>query len=122
MTEIQNIETALSIFEEAATKHAETTEKGDYKGANKKYDIVVEAAAFLKERNEVDKLLDFLTHASVGVRMAAATYLLATHEKEAIKVLLQVSRGHTCSYSRNYNVRMEERESVVIAIGFFERR
>jgi hypothetical protein len=47
----------------------------------------------LKEINEVDKLLGFLTHSSFGVRMAAATYLLPIHENEAIKVLLEISRG-----------------------------
>lgn len=93
MTKIQNTETALSLFEEAATKHAEATETGDYKAANKNYGIIVKAVAFLKDRNEVDKLLDFLTHSSVGVRMAAATYLLPIHENEAIKVLLEISRG-----------------------------
>lgn len=57
------------------------TERGDYKVANKNYDIVAKAVAFLKERNEVDKLLNFLTHSSVGVRMSAATYLLLIQEK-----------------------------------------
>ena len=93
MNKIQNTETALSLFEEAATKHAEATEKGDYKVANKKYDIIVKSVTFLKERNEVERLLDFLTHSSVGVRMAAATYLLPIHEKDAVKILLEISKG-----------------------------
>jgi hypothetical protein len=93
MMKIQETETALSVFEEAATKHAEATEIGDYKIANKNYDLVLKAVLYLKEKNEIDKLFNFLTHSSIGVRMAASTYLLPKHEKEAIKVLSEISRS-----------------------------
>ena len=93
MTNIKTTEIALALFEEAGIKHAEATEKGDYKTTNKNYGKIVTAVAFLKEKNEVDKLLDFLTHSSIGVRIGAATYLLSKHEKEAIRVLSEISRS-----------------------------
>ena len=87
MIKITNIATALSLFEEAAIKHAEATEQGDYKTANKSYALIIKAINFLKEHNELTVLLTFLNHTSAGVRSWAATYLLPIKENEAIKVL-----------------------------------
>jgi hypothetical protein len=91
MTKIKDIETALLRFEEAAIKHAEATEQGDYKTGNKNYAVIVKVIAFLKEHNNIDNLSVFLNHSSVGVRMWAATYLLLIKETEGLRVLKQIA-------------------------------
>jgi len=87
MTKIKDTKTALSVFEEAATKHAEATQQGDYKTCNKVYAIIVKSINFLREHNEEAALMTFLDHNSVGVRSWAATYLLPIREDEAVQVL-----------------------------------
>ncbi|WP_291529129.1 DUF2019 domain-containing protein [Bacteroides sp. UBA939] len=93
MIKLKDTKTALEKFEEAASKHAEATEQGDYKTANRCYAIIVKAIAFLKEQNEMHQLLKSLNHNSVGVRIWAATYLLAVEEREGIRVLEQIAKG-----------------------------
>lgn len=93
MTKIKDISTALSLFEEAATKHAEATKEGDYETGNKNYDKIVKAISYLKEQNSMDELLPYLNHEAVGIRLAAATYLLPNHEKEEIEVLEEISKS-----------------------------
>jgi len=91
MKKIKDIEAALDQFEDAATKHAEATEIGDYKTGNKCYVVIVRILAFLKEQDQVLALSKFLDHASVGVRMWAATFLLPFREEEGIKTLEQIA-------------------------------
>lgn len=55
MTKMKDAAVALIKFEEAAIKHAEAIEHGDYKTANKSYAIIAKVIAFLKEQNEVEK-------------------------------------------------------------------
>ena len=87
MKSIKNLTSAWKTFEEAANMHALATEQGDYKSANKNYDIVVKIITYLKDNNAIDKLLIFLNNPSIGVRMAAATYLLPKYENEGLKTL-----------------------------------
>ncbi len=91
MTKIKDTSTALNLFEEAAINHADATEQGDYKTANKNYAIIVKAIEFLKEQNKRKDLSEFLNHNSIGVRMWAATYLLPVIESEALQVLKKIS-------------------------------
>ncbi|MBI5326540.1 MAG: DUF2019 domain-containing protein [Ignavibacteriae bacterium] len=93
MKKIKNLETALALFEESAIKHAEATEKGDYKTANKSYAVIVKIIAFLKERNELQSLSQFLNHSSEGVKGWAAAYLLPVLESEAIRALEEIAKG-----------------------------
>ena len=93
MTKIKDITTALSLFTEAATKHAEATKEGDYKTGNKNYDKVVKAVSYLKEQDSIDELLQYLNHDVVGIRLAAATYLLPKYEKKGIEVLKAISES-----------------------------
>lgn len=91
MTKINNIDSALSVFEDAAAKHAEATEQGDYRKANKCYKSITEAVNYLKEHNALLQLEVFLRHASVGVRLWSASYLLSIRENDAIRVLEEIS-------------------------------
>lgn len=93
MTKIKDISTALSLFEEAATKHATATKEGDYKSGNKNYNKVVKAVSYLKEQDRIDELLQYLNHDMVGIRLAAATFLLPKHEKKGIEVLEAISKS-----------------------------
>jgi hypothetical protein len=90
---MKDMASAILKFEEAAAKHAEATEQGNYKIANKNYATIVKSVAFLKEKNEIQKLSEFLTHNSIGVRMWAATYLLPVIENEGLRVLKQIAEG-----------------------------
>lgn len=93
MTKIKDISSALSLFEEAAIKHAEATKEGDYKTGNKNYDKVVKAVSYLKEQDSIDELLQYLNHHVVGIRLAAATFLLPKHEKKGVEVLEEISKS-----------------------------
>lgn len=93
MTKIEDIKTALRLFEDAAAKQAEATENGNYKLGNKCYDQIVNAIAFLKEHDAIDSLLNFLDNSSVSVRMWAASSLLPKYEKESIRVLEIIAAG-----------------------------
>lgn len=93
MIKIKDISTTLSLFEEAATKHAAATKEGDYKTGNKNYHKTVKAVSYLKEQGSIDELLQYLNHDNVGVRMSAATFLLPTYEKKGIEVLEAISKS-----------------------------
>ena len=93
MVKFKDTKTALEKFEEAAAKHAEATEQGDYRTANKCYAVIAKAMLFLKEQNELQQLSVLLNHGSVGVCGWAATYLLPIKEREAIQVLEQIAGG-----------------------------
>lgn len=54
--------TALSAFEEAAVAHADATESGDFRTANRNSDRIVKAAAFLNENEELHRLSALLQH------------------------------------------------------------
>ncbi|MFH6968371.1 MULTISPECIES: DUF2019 domain-containing protein [Flavobacterium] len=89
---IENVEKALSIFEEVSIKQSEAIETGDYKTGNKFYAKIVLAANFLKDENAINKLENFLLHESIGVRLWSASYLLSYNEKDAIKVLESIEK------------------------------
>jgi hypothetical protein len=88
---IKNLEIALVLFEEAAIKHAEATEQGDYKTGNKNYKDIAKVIEYLKLNNQLLSLKQFLNNSSVGVRMWSATYLLPLIENESLKVLNEIS-------------------------------
>lgn len=93
MTKIKDIITALNLFEEASIKHAEATKEGNYTLGNKNYDKVVMAVSYLKEHSCLNELIKFLNHNAIGVRLAAATFLLPVHEEEGIEILEKISKS-----------------------------
>jgi hypothetical protein len=93
MISFKDTDTALKKFEEVANKHSAATEVGDYKVANKCYTVISTVVLFLRERNEIERLSQFLASSSIGVKSWAATYLLPVCEKEAIKALEEISYG-----------------------------
>ena len=91
---IKDIDSALEVFEKAAIEHSLATESGDYKTANKNYPKIGKAATFLKNLGESHLVSKFLTHKIEGVRVWAAAYLLPIQERNAVKVLETVAKGH----------------------------
>jgi hypothetical protein len=90
---IKDVASALNVFEEAAIKHADATELGDYKTANKNAVKLGKAIDFIKKENQLHVLADFFTHHSDGVKSWAASFLLSIKEREATKVLEEVAKG-----------------------------
>jgi predicted nucleotide-binding protein (sugar kinase/HSP70/actin superfamily) len=93
MIKIKTLNAALKTFEDAAIQHEKATQSGDYKAANKAFKSINECARYFRENEEVEKLLIFLNHESVGVRVWSASYLLFSHESDAIKTLEEISLG-----------------------------
>ena len=92
MTRIKDINTALTLFKDAASEQAQATESGDYKTANKCYSQIIRAATFLKNNNALNELNDLLLQESIGVRLWAACYLLSIDEKQAIIILESIAK------------------------------
>jgi hypothetical protein len=90
---IKDTDDALKFFKEASMTHAEATENGDYKTANKSYDRIEKAVTFLKSKNETHRLIEYFFDPSVGVRLWSAYYLLPTNTKKACDVLEEIAKG-----------------------------
>lgn len=93
MERIGKTESAYKKFKEAAIKHAEATEMGNYEIANKCYCVIADNARYLKDTNNLELLSELLKSEYVGVRMWAATYLLPVCEHEAIHILQAIADG-----------------------------
>ena len=91
---LKKIETAYRKFEEAAIKHAEATETGNYAQANKSYQVIAKSARYLKETNSLKQLSKLLYSESVGARMWAATYLLPIFERNAMQILQSIASSN----------------------------
>lgn len=90
---IKDIQTALELFEDACIKHSEATEQGDYKTGNKYHSKIMKVIDFLKSKNAITNLKDYLSSPFVGVRLWSACYWLPVNEEEAIKVLEEIVKG-----------------------------
>jgi len=91
MKKIADIQTALEFFQKAATSQAKATEQGDYKTANKNYNEILKAIAFLKNKSAINTLSKLLSNPSIGVRLWAARFLLQINETESIKILTEIA-------------------------------
>jgi hypothetical protein len=89
----KKIEKALKTFEEEAKKHAECTEKGNYKSGNICYSKIVKSVSVLRNENLVSKLSIFLNSSSIGVRLWSATFLLPINEKDSLRVLEEITKN-----------------------------
>ncbi len=82
-----DIKSAINTIITSSQRHALASQEGDYKTANKNYDLMQKAVNFLRTNNGNDKLMELLKHEDVNVRVAAASFLLKHSEKQAIDVL-----------------------------------
>jgi hypothetical protein len=90
---IKNVQSAIELFEKSAKRHEDATEQGNYIAANKAYKEISTIIEFLKSENAITFLKNLFNSPSISVRMWSATYLLATNESEAIKILEEISIG-----------------------------
>jgi hypothetical protein len=90
--QIKTIEDAVLLFENSALRHTSATGNDDFKEANKAYKCITSSVTFLRESKELLKLSDLLLNQSNGVRVWAASFLLAEKEKECIEVLEEISK------------------------------
>jgi hypothetical protein len=86
-----NIE-SLSAFINAAIKHGDATESGDYKSANKAYAQIINAKDDLKNAGKLKLLFELLNHTSISVRLWAAREMLPYYKDESIKVLRDITK------------------------------
>ena len=91
MKKIIDIQTALEFFQKAATNHAEATEQGDYKTANKNYHEILKAIGFLKNKGAINILSNLLSSPSIGVRLWAARFLLPIYGTESVEILTEIA-------------------------------
>jgi hypothetical protein len=103
-----SIESAINTIIDASQKHSYATEIGDYKTANKNYDIIQKAVIYLRANDGVYKLRELLTHSQVSVRVAAASFLLKHFEQEAIGVLEEIASKSIPHQSFNAQMVLQE--------------
>jgi hypothetical protein len=84
-------EEAINTVIESSKNHANATDTGDYKTANKNYDVLKKAVTYLRENNETEKLKELLKYNDISVKVAAASYLLKNADQEAIAVLKEIA-------------------------------
>lgn len=85
--QINSIEKAIEIIIDSASKHSLASEIGDYRLANKNFDLIRKAVHYLRENNRVDRLEELLDYEDINVRLAVASYFLAHNRAKAISVL-----------------------------------
>lgn len=85
-----NTESAIFSIIESAQIHSTASENGDYKKANKNYEIIQKAVEFIIDNNQIDSLKNLLNHNEISVKIASASYLLKYFEKESLEVLEKI--------------------------------
>lgn len=90
---METIEKAIKTFVDAAVKHGECTNKGDYRTANKQYKIIVKSLHQLKVHEEgVIQFKELMEHQSDYVRLWSSTHLLRVEEERAKRNLMSLAK------------------------------
>lgn len=105
---IDNTATAIEIFINSAIEHSKSSENGNYKSANKNHKLILESAKYLKSTNSIFELRKLYNHENMGVRIWAATYSLEDCEKNAKKVLKNISKQKINHHSFTAKITLEE--------------
>lgn len=87
MKTINSIDMAIYQFKDSSHKHGVATETGNYKLGNKYYKDIISAIDYLKKSNAINVLEMLLSDSSIGVRLWAASYMLAVDEECAVNTL-----------------------------------
>jgi hypothetical protein len=107
MKKLTDQDSALKHFREAATRHAEATEEGDFRTANKAYRELTVVRTFLQEQEAMESLALLLRDEPEGVTIWAATFLLPIMEKDAVATLEAIAAQPG---SRRFDAEMTLRE------------
>ena len=86
-----NTEKAIDTIIDASVKHAQATETGDYKTANKNYHLINNAITYLLENKNTEELEKLLIHDETSVKVWVASYLIKQGDQHAIAVLEQIA-------------------------------
>ena len=105
---LNNIELVISTIIDSSKKHAIASENGEYKIANKNFDIVKKAVVYLRENNGINNLKQLLTYDDESVKLMAATYLLKHFEKESIDVIENIAFQTISNQSFNAKMILQE--------------
>ena len=81
----------ISAYREAAARHGDATENGDYEIGNPMADIVAKVYSELRRRGEREQLLPLLADEAPGVRLWAAAHALEFAPLEAERVLTSLT-------------------------------
>jgi len=87
--EKMNINELLNAYAEFSKLHGESTETGDFRGANKAHDSLqkIYKRIIIQSPDSLSRLLGLLTSPDSGTRLWAATHCLAISPKEAESAL-----------------------------------
>jgi major membrane immunogen (membrane-anchored lipoprotein) len=103
-----NVESAIQTIIESSQIHAEESTNGNYKTANKNFDLIQKAVNFLRENNAIEKLKELLLYDNIDVKISAATYLLKHNEPEAVAVLQEIALKSNPFQSFNAEMILQE--------------
>ena len=97
----ENSDEAVTALIESCKNHANATETGDYKTANKSYAILKKAVTDLEENNATYKLKNLLTDENESVKIWVASFLIKQDDVAAHAVLeeLLLSKNPHISFS-----------------------
>ena len=89
------LEQILEEFIEACLKEEDSLKRGDSKTGNKQYRIIKDIRHDLKSNPNygIEKLIPFLEHSSMNVRLHAAFCLIPVLPEQAKNVLMVVAEG-----------------------------
>lgn len=87
----RSLEAAVNAVVESSFKHEIATENGDYKTANKNYNVINKAVLYLKENNGIANLKELLNSDEVSVKLWVASYLIRDDDPQAISVLKDIA-------------------------------
>ena len=88
---LNSIQEAIEAIIESSQKHADASQTGDYKTANKNYDLVDKAVLYLRENNGIEYLKELLNFDNISVKVVAASYLLKNADKNALTILEEIA-------------------------------
>ena len=86
----KNLDEAINTIIESSQQHSHAIETGDYKTANKNYELIQKAVIYLRQNDGIEKLTGLLTYNDIGVKVVAASYLLKHVENQAVTVLEEI--------------------------------
>jgi hypothetical protein len=98
---LNSLDEAVNIIIESSQKHAQATETGDYKIANKSYGSINNAVNYLKENDGIGKLKELLKYNEVSVKLWVASYLIKQDDPQAITVLKEIASQSIPHHSFN---------------------
>jgi hypothetical protein len=103
-----NSESAINAIIESSKRHSDATDIGDYKTANKNYNVIQKAVTYLRENDGLSELKNLLTNDEISVKVWVATFLLKHYEQDAVTVLEDVAKKSIPQHSFNAKMVLQE--------------